>query len=126
MIRQRKKKDESDKIIIIKKEDLDNEENKIKKYLQQFWDKYDTYSDDGTCYYRKFARENNFELVGWHRSREQELQENMTLNFSDIKQVEYSSLPKILLMFWDIETLNQERPRIFLIGEKELDEVYMI
>ena len=36
LIRQRKKKDESDKIIIMKKEDLDNEENKIKKCLQQF------------------------------------------------------------------------------------------
>ena len=49
----------------------------------------------------------------------------MTLNFTDIEQVECSSLPKILSMFWDIETLNHEGPGIFPIGEKESDEVYM-
>ena len=43
---------------------LPKEEDNIIREIEEYWERYDTYSDDISCYYRKVARENDFELVG--------------------------------------------------------------
>ncbi|CAG8810872.1 16177_t:CDS:2, partial [Cetraspora pellucida] len=50
----------------------------------------------------------------------------MLITFKDIKKIDYFEEPKLLLLYWDIETLSSRGPGFFPVGEKEDDYVYMI
>jgi DNA polymerase elongation subunit (family B) len=126
LIRQGKKKDENGKKIMISNSILDEQENEIKKQFTEFWQTYDTYSDDATCHYRKFARENDFELVGWYKLKEKELYNNMTIELNEIERYTTTEQPKLLILSWDIETSSTRGPGYFPVGENTEDYMYMI
>ena len=48
----------------IDKKILEEREKNVNEWLEEYWKRYETYSDNLTYYYKKVARENNFELVG--------------------------------------------------------------
>ncbi|RIB06729.1 hypothetical protein C2G38_2216349 [Gigaspora rosea] len=114
--------------IIEKKEEYFNKhlyENtkEIKQEFEEFCQCYNTYSDDRTCHYRKIARENNLELVGWYRIYNHQ-QKSMTLD--DIEKVIIQQAPELILLFWNIESSSMRGPGYLPAGKKDEDYVYMI
>jgi DNA polymerase elongation subunit (family B) len=123
--RKGKLKDEDSKVIRTDKKVLDIQEMQIKEHLKEYWQRYDTYSDDPTCYYRKVARENDFELVGWYELVN--IEDNIQIELKDLKQrKDITRLPKLLLLSWDIETFDIRGPGYFPLGKNETSHVYMI
>ena len=118
--------------IIKEKEEYFNEHLKedaieIKQEFQDFCQQYDTYSDNKTCYYRKVAREYDFELVGWYKLKNQATTyNNMIIIFDDIEKVECNEPIKLLLVYWDIEMSSIHGPGYFPLAENKQDYVYMI
>ena len=105
---------------------LETEELKVRQSIEEFWDRYDTYSDDLSCYYRKVAREHDFELVGWYRLLAGTLTSQMVVNFSDIESVDSTEVPKLFLLSWDIECISTRGPGNFPVPEEDNDYIYMI
>ena len=104
------------------------DERDICEQIEEFWNRYDTYSDDHSCHYRKIARENDFEIVGWYRLIKEDilLTESTSIHLSDIEKIDYNEQPKLLILSWDIETSSTRGPGYFPVGEQEEDYVYMI
>jgi DNA polymerase elongation subunit (family B) len=105
--------------------DLTEIENQIK----EFWQRYDTYSDNNTCHYRKISRENNLELVGWYEITNESISLEIytELYLTDIRKSDYKIPPKLLGLSWDIETSTTRGPGFVpLVDEAGLDYVYMI
>ncbi|CAG8723438.1 7784_t:CDS:1 [Cetraspora pellucida] len=50
----------------------------------------------------------------------------MLITFKDIKKIDYFEEPKLLLLYWDIETSSSRGLGFFPVGEKENDYVYII
>jgi hypothetical protein len=67
--------------------------------IEEFDHYYDTYSDNETCYYRKVASENDFELVGWYEIDVENIQNNMVITFDDIKKLDFYEIPSLLLLY---------------------------
>ncbi|CAG8820484.1 7033_t:CDS:1, partial [Racocetra fulgida] len=94
--------------------------------FDEYWLQYDTYSDDNTCHYRKLARENNFELVGWYQINKQTIFNNMEILFDNLKKIEYTTQIPLILLYWDIECSSTRGPGYFPVGEEQQDYIYMI
>src|SRR6185295_11256571 len=127
LIKKGKKKDEEGKRIKFSREH-ELKEVELNQLLDIFWLRYDTYSDDNTCHYRKVARENDFELVGWYQllPEELELVNDMNITFDQIQKIESTALPKLFILYWDIESCSTRGPGFLPIGEEKDDYVYMI
>ncbi|RIB24512.1 ribonuclease H-like domain-containing protein [Gigaspora rosea] len=106
--------------------DIKQQESFFLQQINEFWNRYDTYSDNITCHYRKVAHEHDFELVGWHRLKSGILQDQMTVSFSDIEQVESNILPKLIIQVWDIECGSKRGPGFFPVAEQPDDYIYMM
>ena len=98
----------------------------MNEQLKEYWKRYETYSDDLTCYYKKVARENNFELVGWYELNDEKIFSD-NIEFKDLKRRDdYTETPKILLLSWDIESSDTRGPGYFPLGKNPESYVYMI
>src|SRR5437868_13668238 len=110
----------------IDKKMLEEREKDVNEQLKEYQKRYDTYSDDLTCYYRKVARENNFELVGWYELNDEKIFSD-NIEFKDLKRRDdYTETPKILLLSWDIESSDTRGPGYFPLGKNPESYVYMI
>src|SRR5436190_4706639 len=101
-----------------------------KDLINSVKEKYQTYSDDLTSYYRKVARENDLHLTKWNIINSY-YYSNTTFYVNNILDIELyegdiSNIDeKILVMAWDIETYSN-RPGALPMAQYDGDEVFMI
>ncbi|KAF0537621.1 hypothetical protein F8M41_008385 [Gigaspora margarita] len=105
---------------------LTKEKNNIIKEIEEYWERYDTYSNDISCYYRKVARENDFELVGWYRLKSEVLYNNISIHLTEIKKINSTDIPKFIIVAWDSEWGSSRGPEYLLVGDEKEDYIYMI
>src|SRR5207253_38790 len=99
------------------------------KLIELVKDKYETYSDDETSYYRKAAREYGLHLTKWNIIRNYSCyKDNLYVDISYIELYDGDVTElheKILIMAWDIETIT-DRPGELPLPQYDGDEVWMI
>ncbi|CAG8678432.1 21841_t:CDS:2 [Cetraspora pellucida] len=50
----------------------------------------------------------------------------MNITFDQIQKIELTTLPKLFILYWDMESCSMRDPGFLLIGEEKNDYVYII